>query len=101
MEPRDTSGGRQGRKSGRQKQATAKGDGRWRLRRGLRARHGQKRKRQGNWEIHRRLGLAVVADRVYGLNGQILRKINATVEVGPAGSTRSAGKPRTWGSGGA
>jgi len=31
----------------------------------------------------------------------ILREAKATVEVGLAGSTRSAGKPRTWGSGGA
>lgn len=30
-----------------------------------------------------------------------LRETEATVEVGPADSTRSAGKPHTWGSGGA
>jgi len=30
-----------------------------------------------------------------------LRETEATVEVGLAGSTQSAGKPRTWGSGGA
>jgi len=30
-----------------------------------------------------------------------LREIEATVEVGLAGSTRSAGKPCTWGSSGA
>src|SRR6516162_1750003 len=33
--------------------------------------------------------------------GTVLREANAAVEVGPAGSTPSAGKPRTWGSGGA
>lgn len=31
----------------------------------------------------------------------IHRDADAAVEVGPTGSTRSAGKPRTWGSGGA
>jgi len=29
----------------------------------------------------------------------IHRDADAAVEVGPAGSTRSVGKPRTWGSG--
>jgi len=31
----------------------------------------------------------------------IHKKADAAMEVGSAGSTRSAGKPRTWGSGGA
>jgi hypothetical protein len=76
-----------------------KGHGRWRLRRGLRARHGQKWKRHGTWEIHRRLGL----ERRPSMSTEWfnLRATEATVEVGLAGSTRSAGKPRTWGSSGA
>ena len=34
-----------------------------------------------------------------GRYGSFLRKADATVEVGFAGSTQSAGKPHTWGSG--
>ena len=76
---------------------TAKGDDRWRLRRGLRARHGEKRKRHGTWEIHRRLRLeAEYVNRMDQPEGA-----EATVEVGLAGSTRIVGKPRTGGSGGA
>jgi len=36
-----------------------------------------------------------------GRYGLLLRKANAAVEVGSADSTWSAGKPSTWGSGGA
>lgn len=38
-------------------------------------------------------------NRVCRSNGKILRETKAVMEVGLAGITRSAGKPRTWGSG--
>lgn len=39
--------------------------------------------------------------RVCKLKGTNHRNAEAVMEVGPAGSTRSLGKPSTWGSGGA
>src|SRR6516165_9786056 len=66
--------------------------------RGQRARHGRRRTRRGTWEIHRSLDRV---DRVCQPRWLRPRAANAAVEVGPAGSTPSAGKPRTWGSGGA
>src|SRR5262249_51897588 len=69
-----------------------------RLRRGLRARHGRIWKRHGTWEIHDGLE----RDRSSRpTEWTIHRKADAVVEVGSAGSTRRAGKPRTRGSGGA
>jgi hypothetical protein len=47
------------------------------------------------------LDRAVTAPTEYVERMDILRTTNATLEVGPADSTRSAGKPRTWGCGGA
>lgn len=49
----------------------------------------------GTWEIHRGLR----SSRSMPSNRHIRRQANAAVEVGLADSTRSAGKPRTWGSG--
>ncbi|MEM3486236.1 MAG: hypothetical protein QXI12_11520 [Candidatus Methanomethyliaceae archaeon] len=73
------------------------GDGYRRPRRGLRARHGWKGTYQGTWEIHHG------PDEESGTPTErtIHREADAGVEVGPAGSTPSAGKPYTWGSGGA
>src|SRR6516165_2256621 len=69
-----------------------------RPRRGLRARHGRRRRRRGTWEIHRGLERALSE---YANGRSVRKEANAAVEVGPADSTPSAGKPRTWGSGGA
>jgi hypothetical protein len=54
----------------------------------------------GTWEIHRRLGRAVGRSS-RPTERTNLREVDATVEVGPARNTRSAGKPRTGGRGGA
>ena len=56
---------------------TAKGDGRC-------GRHGQKRKRHGTWEIHRRLAWKPSMSTEW----TNLRETEATVEVGLAGSVR-------------
>jgi hypothetical protein len=49
--------------------------------------------------MHCGLGVQRKHTEYAGRDGSFLRKADAAVEVGFAGSTRSAGKPRTWGSG--
>ena len=70
-----------------------------RLRRGQGARRVRRGKHQGTWEIHCGLGLPTRRVEYAGRYGLFLRKADAAVEVGFAGSTQSAGKPHTWGSG--
>jgi hypothetical protein len=77
--------------------AADNGDGGRRFRRGLRARHAWRGKRQRN------LGDPSRSWRVPSLPTErtIHRNADAAVEVGSLGSTPSAGKPRAWGSKGA
>ena len=60
----------------------------------------QKWKRRGTWEVHHGLGRADLSIE-YADRREDRRDANAVMEVGPADSTRSVGKPRTGGSGGA
>ena len=77
--------------------AADNGEGCWRFRRGLRARHAWRGTRQRN------LGDPSRSWRVPSMPTErtIHRKADAAVEVGSLGSTPSAGKPRAWGSKGA
>ena len=70
-----------------------------RLRRGQGARRVRRGKHQGTWEIHCCLGLPTRRVEYAGRYGLFLREADAAAEVGFAGSTQSAGKPHTWGSG--